>query len=308
MKSLIIGATGFVGYYLIEELKNNGDDVVGTKLPFEQSEKNARFVDLDITDSQMVRTVIDKEKPDFIYHLAAQSSVALSWKKPQMTVQINVIGALNVMDAVRDLCPKTKILLIGSSEEYGAIDYSNPICEKENLNPQNVYAITKQTVEELGKLYAKAYGLWIMMTRSFNHIGARQSTQFVVADFCHQVAMIERGEQEPIILVGNLQAERDFTNVKDVVRAYSIIMSKGASNEVYNVGSGTSVEIQTILEQILSFSPKEIKVVKDEKKCRPIDVKSIICDNAKITSLGWKRYYSLEDTLKEVLTYFRNHK
>lgn len=307
MKSLIIGAAGFVGEYLINELLSFNDEVYATKLANEniKASSNVKIYDLDILNENNIKEVLEEIKPDCIYHLAAQSSVALSWKKPKLTAEINIIGSINLLEAVRMYLPNTKVLLVGSSEEYGKIDYSKRVDENIKSNPQNIYAITKMTVEQIGKIYANAYNLNIYMTRSFNHIGPNQSRQFVVADFCNQVVDIEKGIQEPVIRVGNLKSKRDFTDVRDIVKAYRIIMEKGQNGEVYNVGSGNSMSIEEILNMILNNSKKEIKVEIDSARFRPIDVEKIEADITKINSLGWNRTYKLEDTIKDILNSLR---
>lgn len=307
MKSLIIGAAGFVGYYLIKELQSTNDEVFCTKLPFEKIDlDNINVVDLDICNYEQVKDVLLSIKPDNIYHLAAQSSVALSWEKPAMTLNINIIGSTNILEVVRKELPKTKVLLVGSSEEYGRINLDRKINEEDQLNPKNIYALSKASVESLGKLYAEAYGLDIFMTRSFNHIGPRQLPNFVVSDFANQIAKIERGEQEPIISVGNLESYRDFTDVRDIVSAYRIIMSKSNKGEVYNVGTGHAIKINDILSMLLDQSKKKIEIQIDKNKFRPIDIKKIEADVSKIESLGWKRKYDIKETIADVLNYFRN--
>ena len=224
MKSLVIGSAGFVGGYLIDELASQDYEVFATKLANEQFfNEKAVILDLDITNPNEVEQVIESINPDIIFHLAAQSSVKLSWDKPVLTANINIIGAINIFEAVKKFNKNIKIVVIGSSEEYGKIDYSVPVSENSPTNPSNIYAITKLAQEQFAKTYVSAFGMDIVMTRSFNHIGAKQLPNFVVADFCNQVARIEKGIQEPIIRVGNLAASRDFTNVKDVVRAYVLL-------------------------------------------------------------------------------------
>lgn len=306
MRSLIIGAAGFVGYYLANELLNNGDEVYCTKLNHEKIDNSkAKVVDLDICDAMAVKTVLAEVKPDAIYHLAAQSSVALSWKRPALTAQINIVGTINVLEAAREIVPEARILLVGSSEEYGPINLDRQIKEDDISNPKNIYALTKLSVEHLGKMYAQAYKMNIFMTRSFNHIGPRQIPQFVVADFASQVAKIEAGEQEPIIRVGNLESYRDFTDVRDIVCAYRIIVNKSQTGEVYNVGSGHAIKIRDILDLLLSESKVKISVEIDNSRFRPIDIKKIEANVSKIESLGWTRRYAIKDTIIDVLNYFR---
>ena len=214
---------------------------------------------------------------------------------------------MNLLDSIRDLETKPRVLLIGSGEEYGRVRENEiPINEENNTRPGNVYAITKVTQNLIGKVYSDAYNLDIMSTRSFNHTGPNQAPMFVVADFCKQVADIENGKEEAIIRVGNLSAKRDFTDVRDVVRAYTLLMEKGKNGETYNVGSGKAIEIQSILDTILSLATKEIKVEVDQNKLRPIDVPIIEADITKLQSdTGWKPEIDLKRTIQETLDYYR---
>ncbi len=310
MKALIIGAAGFVGNYLTDHLQKDCKwSVVTTKLPRETIEKeNIETYDLDILDKEAITSLLDKERPDFIFHLAAQSSVALSWKDPALTVDINIKGSVNVLDAIRGIADyNPRILLIGSGEEYGAIlPDETPIKENTLLRPGNIYAATKACQNMIGSIYAKAYQMDIMMVRAFNHIGPNQAPLFVVADFCKQVAEIEKGMNEPVLYVGNLSAKRDFTDVRDVVRAYSAIIQKGQRGETYNVGSGRSIEIKELLGHILALSTVDIKILVDEKKLRPVDVPDIEADTEKLRKeTGWEAKIPLLETLKETLEYWR---
>ena len=251
MKAMIIGAAGFVGPYLAQAIQQNMFcDVVATKLEHEKVEiPGVRVITLNILDESQIDAVLSRERPEYIFHLAAQSSVALSWKNPKLTVDVNIIGALNLLNSIRKLDYSPRVLIVGSGEEYGKVK-DVPITENTALNPGNVYAITKATQNIMATIYSHTYGLQLIMTRSFNHIGPKQIPQFVVADFCNQVAKIEKGLQEPIIRVGNLSARRDFTDVRDVVKAYTRLIQYGKSGETYNVGSGHAVAIQDILDII----------------------------------------------------------
>ena len=199
------------------------------------------------------------------------------------------------------------MLLIGSGEEYGHIkDGECPIVEDNVLRPGNIYAATKSCQNMLGKIYSDAYDMDVMMVRAFNHIGPNQTPVFVVADFCKQVADIENGLSEPVIYVGNLSARRDFTDVRDVVRAYAMLVKDGKRGETYNVGRGHAVAIQEILERIVALSDKDIEVRVDESKLRPVDVPIIEPDITKIReTVGWEPEIELETTLKETLEYWR---
>ena len=310
MKSLIIGGAGFVGAYLIRHLRDEKNrDVFVTKMPHETiTEDGIRVYDLNILDKDAICTLLEEVQPDEIFHLAAQSSVAVSWKNPALTVDVNVKGAVNVLDAVRETCPNARVLLIGSGEEYGHVKSEEmPIVEENAVRPGNIYAATKVCQNLLGAIYAEAYNMDVMMVRAFNHIGPNQIPQFVVADFCKQVADIESGRQEPVMKVGNLSARRDFTDVRDVVRAYGMIIEKGTAGETYNVGSGHAIAIQEILDKILEESTAEISVEKDPSKFRPVDVPVIEANTNKLReATGWEPQIPLTQTIKETVNYWRN--
>lgn len=310
-KSLIIGGCGFVGKYLAEYLKRNGDQVFVTKLPYESFKTDEYEVsDLDILDAEKVLSLLNDIHPDVIYHLAAQSSVAQSWKNPGLTVDINIKGTLNILDSIRKLKYRPRILLVGSGEEYGRIlPEEVPVGEETLLRPGNIYAVTKACQNMLGKIYADAYGMDIIMVRAFNHIGPGQSEQFVVSDFCKQVAALERNQAPSVIKVGNLKAKRDFTDVRDVVRAYALLMNRGKSGETYNVGSGKAVSIEEILKMIISFSQKEIQIEIEEKRFRPIDVMIIEANIGKLQACtNWRPEIEIERTIQETLDYWRKRK
>lgn len=310
LRALIIGSAGFVGKYLIRHLRDDLHwDVIATKLESEKIEESHIDVyNLDILRETEISEVLNKTKPDCVFHLAAQSSVYLSWKNPDLTIDINVKGCIHVLDAIRKLEYKPRTLLIGSGEEYGYIRPDEiPIVESTALRPGNIYAASKAVQNMIGKIYADAYGLDIMVSRSFNHIGPGQAPDFVVSDFCRQVAEIEAGNSPAVIRVGNLKAKRDFTDVRDVVKAYAALIQKGKTGEIYNVGSGKAVSIEELLEKILSMSKKKIKIEVDERKLRPLDIPIIEADICKLQKdTGWMQEYSLDRTISDTLEYWRN--
>lgn len=310
MKALIIGGGGFVGPYLVKHLHDDLEyEVAVTKTAKEQlSLSNAVIYDCDILNKGEITDVLEKVRPDYIFHLAAQSSVSVSWKNPALTVDVNIKGAVNMLDAVRELDYKPRVLLIGSGEEYGYIKQSEcPIVEDTVLRPGNIYAATKSCQNMLGSIYAAAYQMDIMMVRAFNHIGPNQTPVFVVADFCKQVAEIEKGLKEPVMYVGNLSAKRDFTDVRDVVRAYALLVEKGKAGETYNIGTGCALAIQEILDKIVAMSEKDIEVKVAPEKLRPVDVPVIEPDISKVKECtGWQPDIPLEQTLKETLDYWRS--
>lgn len=314
MKSLIIGGAGFVGAYLVRHLKNDlGQEVVVTKMPREQVNVDGvdmseiQVCDLDILDKEAVVALFCMVHPDCIYHLAAQSSVSVSWKNPELTIDVNVKGGVNILEALRELDYKPRVLFIGSGEEYGHIfQDETPIKEDNVSRPGNIYAATKACQNMLARIYADAYNLDVMMVRAFNHIGPNQLPLFVVADFCKQVAEIEAGNREPVMKVGNLSAKRDFTDVRDVVRAYALLMKSGCAGETYNIGSGHAIAIEDLLRCILDNSSVDIRVEVDPEKLRPVDVPIIEADTTKVyEATGWKPEISLEQTIRETLDYWR---
>ena len=260
-------------------------------------------------DKNAIADLLFEIKPDYIFHLAAQSSGGLAWKNPILTIDVNIKGSVNVLDAVRELYYKPRILLVGSGEEYGNSQLGKmPISEEANIRPANNYAPTKACTNMIGAIYAKAYDMELMMVRAFNHIGPGQASLFVVSDFCRQVAEIEKGLREPVIKVGNLAAKRDFTDVRDVVRAYVDLIQKGEPGETYNVGSGNAREIRAILDLIISMSEAAIQVEIDPNKLRPVDVPIIEADITKINQLtGWKPEIPLEQTIQETLDFWRKN-
>lgn len=309
MKALIIGAAGFVGKYLLAHLSETYPwQLYATKLPQEDIQfDHATILDLNILEKEDILHTLKEIQPDYIFHLAAQSSVALSWKKPALTVDINIKGCLNLLDAIREADLSPKILLIGSGEEYGHISSENiPVSEGTLPRPGNIYAATKVCQNMIGSIYAQAYHMDVMLVRAFNHIGPEQAPAFVVSDFCKQVAEIEKGNSEPVIRVGNLSAKRDFTDVRDVVRAYGLLIQHGQAGETYNIGSGHAIAIQELLDRILQLSNSNITVETDMNKLRPVDVPIIEADISKLQAcISWKPEIPLDQTLLETLNYWR---
>ncbi|NMA48603.1 MAG: GDP-mannose 4,6-dehydratase [Tissierellia bacterium] len=309
MRALITGIEGFVGGYLADELINNNLDVYGTYFDERTLEdelmKKAKLYSMDITNDKQVEKTIQEIQPDYIFHLAAQSSAGISWQKPQQTMTININGTINLLEAIRKLKIQSRVILIGSSEEYGIVKESeNPISEEQELRPGNPYSVSKITQEKLAELYTNAYGMDIVMTRSFNHTGPKQQPAFVISDFAKRIVEIEHGSIEPILHVGNLEARRDFLDVRDVVKAYYIIALKGLKGEVYNVGSGKSYSIQELLNYMLDKSSIKIDVQKDLKRMRPSDNPVIQCDNQKLRRLGWSPMININQTIDDVLAYW----
>ncbi len=301
---LIFGAGGFVGSYLCKEFLNNGYKVSGTDkgegsaLPSEVD-----FYRTDLMQANEVEKLIGQIQPDIIVNLAAISSVGASWNMPQTTMAINVIGALNIMEAARKSEKKPRILFVGSSEEY--VISENPLDENTQLNANNPYGISKVTQEQFAKLYREQYGLKIYCVRPFNHTGIGQRDSFVLPSFCKQVAEIDKSGKDGKIQVGNLKVKRDFSHVKDVVRAYRMIVESDNCNQIYNVGSGNAYSLEDMLTYIIGLSNQHIEIEVDQNRIRPTDQLVICCDRSLIgKELGWEPQYNVYDALKEMYEYY----
>ncbi|MGQ9475200.1 MAG: GDP-mannose 4,6-dehydratase [Actinomycetota bacterium] len=314
MRILITGITGFVGSHLAEYALSRGDvEVYGTvrwRSRMENIEHlldRVHLIDCDLRDPVAVRKTLDEVRPGYIFHLAAQSYVPTSWKAPAETLITNIISELNLLEAMRDLDLGARIQVAGSSEEYGMVfEHETPITEENPLRPLSPYAVSKVAQDMLAYQYHRSYGIYTVRTRAFNHEGPRRGHVFVTSNFAKQIAEIEKGKKEPVIEVGNLNARRDFTDVRDMVRAYWLALEKGEPGEVYNIGSGRAVTIREMLDILLSFTDREIEIRPVPERMRPSDVELLICDCRKFQELtGWKPEIPLEKTLKDTLNYWR---
>ncbi len=312
-RALITGITGFVGSHLAEFLLQEGLEVYGIHRwrSKDNNIKNIRrkikLQEADLLDAHSLYAIIEKVKPDFIFHLAAQSYVLSSWASPVNTLEINITGSANLFEAVRKARFNSPIQIACSSEEYGMV-YSNelPIKETNPLRPLSPYAVSKIAMDYLGYQYFKSYGLRIIRTRGFNHTGPRRGEVFAESTFAKQIAEIEKGQREPIVYVGNLEAQRDYTDVRDMVKGYYLAALKGEPGEVYNICSGKAWRIKDVLDYLLSLAKVKITVKEDSKRMRPSDVPVLIGDCTKFTKLtGWRPTIPFEKTLKDLLDYWR---
>jgi len=304
-KVLIFGIAGFVGRYLAQEFLQYGYSVVGcdrveqSKLPAE-----VKMHRIEVLDALQVETLISTELPDMIVNLAAISSVGASWAMPQATISVNVIGSLNILEAIRNCKINPKILFIGSSEEYAVTE--SAINEKMLLNANNPYGISKIAQERFAMIYRERYNMQIFYVRAFNHTGIGQNSSFVLPNFCMQAAAIDRSGRPGVIKTGNLSVERDFSSVKDIVRAYRMIIESDDCLRVYNVGSGKAYKLKELLEYIVSLSNQQIEIETDLARYRPADTPIIRCDNSLLRDvIGWEPEYDIFSTLKEMYQYFR---
>lgn len=302
MKALVTGSEGFVGKYLRAELESHGYDVTGLDLA-----PGEKTVAVNLLEPEKVEALLEELRPEVIFHLAGQANVGLSWKKPAMTVEINVVAAVNLMEAARKHCPGCTIVIVGSSDEYGNLKEKGKLVSEETpAQPMTPYAISKIAQEQLGQAYARAYGMKICMTRSFNHGGAGQKPGFMIPDFAQGIVKVERGEAEAVC-VGNLASRRDFTHVKDIVRAYRLIAEKGKPGEIYNVGSGVTWSAQEVLDKLIGMAKCPVPVRQDPARMRPSDTPVICCDHTKLSAdTGWEPELGLDEILRETLEFYRS--
>lgn len=312
-KSLITGITGFAGSHLAELLLQKGHEVWGTirwrskTENIEHIRKRLKLVEADLLDSYSVENAIGQVKPDYIFHLAAQSFVPTSWHAPAHTMITNAVGQINLFEVVRQLGIDPIIQIACSSEEYGKVYPKElPVKETNPLRPLSPYGVSKVTQDMLGYQYFMSYGLKIVRTRAFNHTGPRRGEVFASSTFAKQIAEIEKKKREPVIYVGNLKAKRDFTDVRDVVKAYFLAVKKCQPGKVYNICSQKSWSIQQVLDMLLEMSKKEIEVKVDPQRLRPSDVEILLGDCSKFRrATGWKPTIPFEKTLKDLLDYWR---
>ena len=314
-KVLITGITGFAGSYLAEHLLSlGGYDVSGTYL-IDASLKSVgaikdklRLVKVDLSEEESVANLVKTTQPEVIFHLAALTSPADSFNNPSETITNNISLQVNLLEEIRKNNLDPKILIVSSADIYGLVSQKDlPMDENTPMMPTNPYSVSKIAQDFLGYTYYTAYKLQIVRVRPFNHIGPKQSPHFVVSSFAKQIAEIEKDKRESVLRVGNLEAKRDFTDVRDMVEAYVLAIEKGKVGEVYNIGSGTSYKISDILDKLISMSSSKIRVEKDEDLIRPNDNPELICDASKFISLtGWKPKISIETTLRNTLDYWRN--
>jgi len=311
---LITGITGFVGSHLAEYLLSKNLEVYGTVRwrskteNIESIKDKIKLLEADMRDGHSLEIAIKEAEPDYVFHLAAQSFVPMSWRAPADTLETNIIGTVHLFEAIRKSKSDPKIHIAGSSEEYGMI-YQNelPIRETNPLRPLSPYGVSKVAQDKLAYQYHRSYGLKIVLTRAFNHTGPRRGDVFVTSNFSKQIAEIEKGVKKPIMYVGNLNAKRDFTDVRDVVKAYWLAVTKTKFGDVYNICSEKARTIQSVLDLLLDLSKaKNIQVKKDPSRMRPSDVEILQGDCSKFRKqTGWKPTISFEQTMKDLLEYWR---
>lgn len=312
MRALITGIGGFAASHLADLLLAETDwQIVGCDLrqgstpPHLQGQVTCHAVDL--CEPEAVHRLLDEVAPHFIFHLAAMAKVGGSWRDPWPVLRNNVRGQLNILQALVKLKASPRVIVAGSNEEYGLVrPHELPLTEETPLRPNSPYGVSKVTQDMLGLQYYISHQLPIIRVRPFNHIGPRQAPGFVAPDFARQIAEVEAGRRPPRMQVGNLKARRDFTDVRDMVRAYYLAVTQGMPGDVYNIGSGRSHAIQELLDVLLGYSRVKISVEPDPARMRPSDVPDVRCDAGKFRAIsGWEPTITFETTLRDVLAYWR---
>ena len=312
-KALVTGITGFAGSHLAELLLKENVEVHGIQRWRSKNDnidgikEKIHFHEADLLDAHSLYKVVDEVRPKYIFHLAAQSYVQSSWASPANTLEVNITGSVHLFEAVRKSDPDITIQIACSSEEYGKV-LSNelPIRETNPLRPLSPYAVSKIAMDYLGYQYFESYKLKIIRTRGFNHTGPRRGDVFSESTFAKQIAEIEKGKREPVVHVGNLDAIRDYTDVRDMVRAYYVAVEKCQPGEVYNIATGTGWKIKDVLHLLLSMSKVKIKVQPDKDRMRPSDVEVLIGDASKFSKqTGWKPEVPFRKTMEDLLNYWR---
>ena len=315
MRVLITGITGFAGSHLADYLLAEHPDVEihGTwrwrsrTENIEHLEGRIQLTECDLKDAAAVRQTLSEIRPERIFHLAAQSYVPASWQAPAETLNNNIISQTNLFEAMRSLDLDARIQIAGSSEEYGLVHPDEvPIKESNPLRPLSPYAVSKVAQDLLAYQYFRSYGLEAIRTRGFNHTGPRRGEVFVTSNFAKQIASIEAGLREPVIRVGNLSAQRDFTDVRDIVRAYWLALEKGKPGEVYNLASGRAVTIAELLDMLLAHTDTKVEIEVDPDRLRPSDVEILLGDSSKFRrDTGWEPVIPLTQTVEDLLNYWR---
>lgn len=315
MKILITGITGFAGSHLARYLLTiDGVEVAGLDLNSASDEFRNNFSGevpvvhcCDLADADALAQVVDLEQPDAVVHLAARAQVAGAWQAAPAILTTNIVCTQVLMQTLHEKAPAARVLIISSSEVYGKVDQQRlPANEISPLKPNNPYSVSKVAQEFVGLQFFEAFGAEVVIARPFNHIGPGQVGNFVVPAFARQIAEMEAGLREPVLRVGNLESRRDFTDVRDIVRGYYLMLSRGMAGEAYNIASGVSWPISSILEKLLELSSVKPRVENIPELMRPSDTPVVIGDSSKLRSLGdWQPEIPLDQSLTDTLDYWR---
>lgn len=313
MRILVTGIAGFAGSHLAEYLlTHEAVELHGVVHRHEHRIQHLRdrltLHRGDLRNSLWVSELVQTVQPEYVAHLAAWSDVGGSWKQPWTTYELNIQCQLNLLESLRRWAPECRTLVVTSNEVYGLIRPEDlPIDEETPFRPNSPYGVSKVAQDMMALQYWNSHGLPTVRARSFNHLGANQSDDFVASAFAHQIAEIEAGLRPPVVRVGNLESERDFTDVRDIARAYWLLLQRGESGQAYNVGSGESHRIRWVLDTLVEMAKQPVEIQLDPERLRPSDVPISVCDNSRLArATGWQPVRSLRDTLHELLEYWRN--
>lgn len=309
MRVLVTGATGFVGQHLVRFLNSLQYTVYGTYLSKEALARvpAVKLFRCDVRDAGRLRSIVRQIRPNRIYHLAAQSSPVESFRNLQGVYETNFWGTYNLLEAVRQVAPKARVLVVGSGQCYGPVKPSQlPATEDQAFAPPNPYALSKAAADMLAGQYYSRFGLHLIRARPFNHTGPGQAADFVCSDFARQIAAIDLGLRRPVVCTGDLRAKRDFSDVRDVVRAYELLLEKATPGEAYNVASGQATSVRQIVRLLASFSSRPIRLSVQRQRLRPGDARTLYGSNRKLRyATNWKPVYSLRSTLQDLYEYWK---
>lgn len=312
MKALITGIAGFAGSHLTEHLLSQGHEVSGIVLPGESVEnlshlhEQITLFEGDILRPESLQTAFENAQPDWVFHLAALSSTGASWNNPALAFEVNVIGGIRLLEVCIPFKGQLRIILVTSAEIYGGGNANGVLTEESRYLPQNPYAVTKLALDLSAEQIARVNDLSLIRMRPMNHTGPRQGPGFAITDFAKQIAEIEAGQKEPVLRVGNLNSTRDFSDVRDIVRAYTLAAERGLPGEAYLICSGKCQLIQETLETLISFSESSIAIEQDPAKFRPVDMNTFTASSSKFAeATGWRPEIPFEQTLRDTLDYWR---
>jgi GDP-4-dehydro-6-deoxy-D-mannose reductase len=301
MRVLVTGAAGFAGQYLLRELASHGHTpIAADRVEADQAPAGIPYHQVDLTDAAGLHAAVQAAQPDAVIHLGGIAFVPLGWSDPGQVMQINLVGTLNLLEAVRGVNPAARVLVVTSSEVYGRAERPEPVREADALTASNLYGVSKLAADQAARLYAQHHQMHILTARPQNHIGPGQSRLFVVSAFAEQLLALQQNSNDGVLRVGNLDAQRDFTDVRDVVRAYRLLIENGAAGEAYNIASGHLVAVRELLDALCEEAGIHPRIEVDPERYRPTDAPPLLCIEKIKQQVGWTPEIPLRQTLGEI--------